>query len=65
MKAREHQGHAPSEGVVVERRQSRRIDRRFRKQYPDHVEIQALEVDLHFFLVAAVRRRRCMFMDER
>jgi hypothetical protein len=46
MKATEHQRHAPSEGVVVERLrteatnwinavalQSRRIDRRFRKQY--------------------------------
>lgn len=40
--------------------QSGRIDRRFRKQYPDHVEIQALEVDLHFFVVAAVRLRRCI-----
>jgi len=40
--------------------QSGRIDRRFRKQYPDQVEIQALEIDLHFFLVAAVRLRRCI-----
>jgi len=73
MRATERQGHAPSEGVVVERLrteatnwfnavalQSGRIDRRFRKQYPDHVEIQALEIDLHFFLVAAVRLRRCI-----
>lgn len=64
---------APSEGVVVERLrteatnwinavslQSGRIGRRFRKQYPEHVEVQALEVDLHFFLVAVVRLRRCV-----
>lgn len=63
----------PSEGVVVERLrteatnwinavslQSGRIGRRFRKQYPEHVEVQALEVDLHFFLVAVVRLRRCI-----
>lgn len=50
----ERKRDAPSKGVVVERLrteatnwinavalQSGRIDRRFRKQYPDHVEIQA------------------------
>lgn len=64
---------APTEGVVVERLrteatnwinavslQSGRIGRRFRKQYPERVEVQALEVDLHFFLVAVVRLRRCI-----
>lgn len=64
---------APSEGVVVERLrteatnwinavslQSGRIGRRFRKQYPEQVEVQALEVDLHFFVVAVVRLRRCI-----
>ncbi|WP_225222615.1 hypothetical protein [Rhodococcus ruber] len=63
----------PSEGVVVERLrteatnwinavalQSGRIDRRFRKEYPEQAEVQALEVDLHFFLVAVVRLRRCI-----
>ncbi len=63
----------PSEGVVVERLrteatnwinavslQSGRIGRRFRKHYPEQVEVQALEVDLHFFLVAVVRLRRCI-----
>lgn len=64
---------APSEGVVVERLrteatnwinavalQSGRIGRRFRNQYPEQAEVQALEVDLHFFLVAVVRLRRCI-----
>ncbi|SHQ38508.1 hypothetical protein [Mycobacteroides abscessus] len=73
MRATEHQRDALREGVVVERLrteatnwinavalQSGRIDRRFRKQHADHVEIQTLEVDLHFFLVAAVRLRRCI-----
>lgn len=73
MRATERQGDAPAEGVVVQRLrteatnwinavalQSGRIDRRFRKQHAGHVEIQALEVDLHFFLVAAVRLRRCI-----
>ncbi|GAB2448226.1 hypothetical protein GCM10027062_32280 [Nocardioides hungaricus] len=63
----------PSEGVVVERLrteatnwinavalQSGRIDRRFRKEYPEQAEVQALEVDLHFFLMAVVRLRRCI-----
>lgn len=63
----------PSDGVVVERLrteatnwinavalQSGRIDRRFRKEYPEQAEVQALEVDLHFFLVAVVRLRRCI-----
>ncbi|WP_237156283.1 hypothetical protein [Mycobacteroides franklinii] len=73
MRATERQRGTPSEGVIVERLrteatnwinavalQSGRIDRRFRKQHADHVEIQTLEVDLHFFLVAAVRLRRCI-----
>lgn len=73
MRATERQRGTPSEGVIVERLrteatnwinavalQSGRIDRRFRKQYADHIEIQTLEVDLHFFLVAAVRFRRCI-----
>ncbi|VBA59029.1 hypothetical protein [Mycobacterium attenuatum] len=73
MRATERQGDAPAEGVVVHRLraeatnwinavalQSGRIDRCFRKQHAGHVEIQALEVDLHFFLVAAVRPRRCI-----
>lgn len=73
MRTTERQGDAPSESVVVQRLrteatnwinavalQSGRIDRRFRKQHGDHGEIQALEVDLHFFLVAAVRLRRCI-----
>lgn len=73
MRATERQRNAPSEGVIVERLrteatnwinavalQSGRIDRRFRKQHADHVELQTLEVDLHFFLVAAVRLRRCI-----
>jgi hypothetical protein len=64
---------APSEGVIVERLrteatnwinavslQSGRIGRRFRKQHPEQVQVQALEVDLHFFLVAVVRLRRCI-----
>lgn len=63
----------PSEGVVVERLrteatnwinaialQAGRIDRRFRKEYPEQAEVQVLEVDLHFFLVAVVRLRRCI-----
>lgn len=73
MTATERQRVAPSEDVVVQRLrteatnwinavalQSGRIDRRFRKQHADHVEIQAREIDLHFFLVAAVRLRRCI-----
>lgn len=73
MKATQRQRNAPSEGVIVERLrteatnwinavalQSGRIDGRLRKQHADHVEIQTLEVDLHFFLVAAIRLRRCI-----
>lgn len=73
MRATERQRDAPTEDVVVQRvrteatnwinavaLQSGRIDRRFRKQHAGHVEIKALEVDLHFFLVAAVRLRRCI-----
>jgi hypothetical protein len=60
-----------SERVVVERLrteatnwinavalQSGRIGRRSRKQYPEQLEVQALEVDLHFFLVTVIRLRR-------
>jgi hypothetical protein len=36
------------------------IGRRFRKQYPEQPEVQALEVNLHFFLVAVIRLRRCI-----
>lgn len=39
---------------------SGRIGRRFCTQYPEQVEVQALEVDLHFFLVAVARLRRCI-----
>lgn len=68
---------APTAGGVVERLrteatnwitavalQSGRIGRRFRKQHSEQAEVQALEVDLHFFLVSVVRlsplhRRDC------
>jgi hypothetical protein len=63
----------PSEGVVVERLrteatnwvnavalQSGRIGRRHRKPNLNQAEVQALEVDLHFFLVSLVRLRRCI-----
>jgi hypothetical protein len=40
--------------------QSGRIGRRFRKQYHEPAEVQALEVDLHFFVVAVLRLRRCI-----
>lgn len=73
MRATERQRNAPSEGVIVEllrteatnwinavALQSGRIDRRFNKRHADHVELQTLERDLHFFLLAAVRLRRCI-----
>lgn len=63
----------PSAAVVVERLrteattwsnavalQAGRIDRRHRKRYLEPAEAEALEVDLHFFLVALVRLRRCV-----
>ena len=63
----------PSAAAVVERLraeattwsnavalQAGRIDRRHRKRYPEPAEVGALEVDLHFFLVALVRLRRCV-----
>ena len=40
--------------------QAGRIDRRHRKRYLEPAEGEALEVDLHFFLVALVRLRRCV-----
>ena len=39
---------------------SGRIGRRFRKQYPEQVEVQALYVELHFFVVAVIRFYRCI-----
>lgn len=63
----------PSNTVIVERLrteattwinavalQAGRIDRRHRKRYLEPAEGDALEVDLHFFLVALVRLRRCV-----
>jgi len=63
----------PSAAVVVERLrteattwsnavtlQAGRIGRRHRKRYLEPAEAEALEIDLHFFLVALVRLRRCV-----
>jgi hypothetical protein len=63
----------PSEGVIVERLrteatlwinavhlQAARIDRRHAKEDMEPVEITAVEVDLHFLLVALVRLQRCV-----
>jgi len=63
----------PSEGIVLERLrteatlwinavhlQAARIGRRHTEQYSEPEEITAVEVDLHFFLVALVRLRRCV-----
>lgn len=63
----------PSPAVIVERLcteattwtnavalQAGRIDRRHRKRYLEPAEAEALEVDLHFLLVALVRLRRCV-----
>jgi hypothetical protein len=61
------------EGVIVKRLQTEvgnwanavalqagRVERRHRKQYLSVAEAQAIEIDLHFFLVALVRLRRCI-----
>lgn len=63
----------PSEPIVLERLrteatlwinavhlQAARIGRRHAEQYPEPDEITAVEVDLHFFLVALVRLQRCV-----
>jgi hypothetical protein len=40
--------------------QAGRLDRRHRKTHLDAVELQVMEVDLHLFLVALFRLRRCV-----
>jgi hypothetical protein len=63
----------PSAGVIVERLrteatlwinaihlQAARIDRRHSEQNPEPSDVTAVEVDLHFFLVALVRLERCV-----
>ncbi|BAX97338.1 hypothetical protein MSTE_02022 [Mycobacteroides stephanolepidis] len=66
-------GHPPSEPVIAERLrteatnwingvslQSSRIAQAFRNRHSSHVDFQALEIDLHFFLIAVFRLRRCV-----
>jgi hypothetical protein len=40
--------------------QAGRIDRRHRMQYLESPDAAAIEIDLHFFLVALIRLRRCV-----
>ena len=63
----------PSEGVILERLrteattwinavhlQATRLDRRHSKTDMEDVDVTAIEVDLHFLLVALVRLQRCI-----
>jgi hypothetical protein len=63
----------PSDAVAIERLrteaktwinavvlQAGRIDRRHRKRHLEPEAVEALEIDLHFFLVALDRLRRCV-----